>query len=516
MLIDIVPMSGSGRFPAVGTEFTAIDFETTGLQPGRIIEVAAVRVRADGTVLGEFSTLVDPGPGVDPGPARVHGITRAELDSAPALGQIAGHLLDLCQGSVLVGHNLAFEQGFLTAELERIGLRLPTMPGVCTLAAARTALRLPNYRLATVAEALGLGGFPAHQAAPDARVCAQVLAALVSTHGLAFERRFDLPRLPRLSISGRVVSRPEPARASAGTWLSGLVDRIEAVDTPYAGLLADALADHYLSDAEAADLAALATTAGMSSSDVRRAHLDFVAAMRAVAESDGIVTDDEERELRHVAEALGVPEALRDLRRASSADRTRVLVLGSTAAADALRAAVLAARIPLAKNLTASVTHLAVADDVPAAEPRLARARELGAAVLDVPAAWQSLGLVPPQPRMAPAPPAVAPPLPVAVPPQPTVTVPPQPTTVLPPARVPAPPRPAATLPPVPRDRQWIAWITMGTGLVLMFLTVIALFAGAGLAAGVPLGAIGVGLLLGGWTVGDPKSRYPAISSRKA
>ncbi|MEU0462704.1 hypothetical protein ABZ215_01730 [Amycolatopsis sp. NPDC006131] len=247
----------------------------------------------------------------------------------------------------------------------------------------------------------------------------------------------------------------------------------------------------------------------MSSSDVHRAHLDFVAAMRAVAESDGIVTDDEERELRHVAEALGVPEALRDLRRAPSADRTRVLVLGRTAAADALRAAVLAARIPLAKNLTASVTHLAVADDVPAAEPRLARARELGAAVLDLPAAWQSLGLVPVQPRTAPAPP-------VTVAPPPPVAVPPQPTAVLPPAPVPARPRPAATLPPVPRDRQWIAWITMGTGLVLMFLTVIALFGGAGLAAGIPLGAIGVGLLLGGWTVGDPKSRYPAISSRKA
>ncbi|GHF09225.1 DNA polymerase III subunit epsilon [Amycolatopsis deserti] len=497
MLIDIVPVSGSGRFPATGAEFTAIDFETTGLQPGRIIEVAAVRFRADGTVLGEFSTLVDPGPGVDPGPARVHGITRAQLDSAPPLGQVVGQLLDLCRGSVLVGHNLAFEQGFLAAELERIGLRLPTLPGVCTLAAARAALRLPNYRLTTVAEALGLGGFPAHMAAPDARACAQVLAALVTTHGLAFERRFDLPRLPRLAVTGRAVSRPEPARAAAGTWISGLVDRIEAAGTPYADLLADALADHHLSDAEAADLAALAAASGMSPSDVRGAHLDFVAAMRAVAESDGIVTDEEERELRHVAQALGVPEALRDLRRATAADRTRVLVLGRSAAADALRAAVLAARIPLAKNLTATVTHLAVADDVPATEPRLTRARELGAAVLDVPTAWQTLGLVPPQQRVAP---------------------PPRPTAVLPPVPVPTP---AAALPPVPRDRRWIAWIMMGTGLVLMFLTVIALFGGAGLGAGIPLGAIGVGLLLGGWTVGDPQSRYsqsryPAISSRNA
>ncbi|GAB3575875.1 3'-5' exonuclease [Amycolatopsis endophytica] len=496
MLIDIVPMSGSGRFAATGTEFTAIDFETTGLRPGRIVELAAVRVRADGTVLGEFSTLVDPGPGVHPGPARVHGITRAELDSAPSLGQVIGHLLDLCRGSVLVGHNLSFEQGFLAAELDRIGLRLPTLPGVCTLDAARSALRLPNYRLATVAEALGLGGFAAHMAAPDALACARIVTALVGTHRLAFERSFELPQLPRLAVTGRPVSRPVPAPAAAGTWVSGLVDRIETVATPYQDLLADVLADHYLSAAEAAELAALAADAGMSPADVRGAHLDFVAAMRSVAESDGIVTAREERDLRHVAEALGVPEALADLRRTTTPARTRVLVLGGTAAADALRAAVLAARIPLAKNLTASVTHLAVAEDVPATEPRLARARELGAGVLDLPTAWRTLDLAPQPVAPQPIPP---PPVPRAVP----VMAAPV-------------PRAAAAPPPVARERLWGAWAMMGVGLVLMLLTVIALFAGAGVVAGIVLGAIGVGLLLGGWSVSEPKNRYPAVSSGSA
>lgn len=488
MRIDFVPMAASGPFPATGTEFTAIDFETTGLRPGRIIEIAAVRVRADGTVLGEFSTLVDPGAGVDPGPVRVHGITRAQLASAPSFGQVAGHLLDLCRGSVLVGHNLAFEQGFLAAEFERIGLWLPAVPGVCTLAASRAALRLPNYRLATASEALGLAGFAAHRAAPDARACARIIAALVSTHGLAFERRFTLPHLPRLAVTGRPVSRPEPAYAPAGTWVSGLVDRIAAADTPYQDLLADALADHYLSDAEAAELAALAADAGMSPSDVRRAHLEFVAAMRAVAEADGVVTAEEERDLRHVAIALGVPEALRDLRRSAPSARRRVLVLGRGASADALRAAVLAARIPLAKNLTASVTHLAVAADVPATEPRIARAREFGATVVGVPAAWAALGL-------------------------PAVAAAPQPVPVPPPAPL-TPVAPAS--PPVPRERRWVGGVMMGTGLILMLLTVIALFSGAGLAAGTPIGAIGVGLLLGGWALSEPKSRYRATSSRNA
>ena len=40
--------------------FVAIDTETTGLTPGvdRIVELAAVRFRLDGTVLGRFATLV--------------------------------------------------------------------------------------------------------------------------------------------------------------------------------------------------------------------------------------------------------------------------------------------------------------------------------------------------------------------------------------------------------------------------------------------------------------------------
>ncbi|MDQ0378028.1 3'-5' exonuclease [Amycolatopsis thermophila] len=492
-------MSASGSFPAAGTEFTAIAVETAGLRSGPVIEVAAVRVRADGTVLGEFSTLVNPGPGVDPGPAGVHGISRAQLDSAPSFGQIAGHLLDLCEGSVLAGHDLASEQGLLAAEFDRIGLRLPTLPGVSALAAARAALRLPNYRPATVAEALGLGGFPAHVAAAGARACARIVAALVSVHGLAFERRFDLPRLPRPAVTGRAVSRPEPAHA--GTWVSGLVDRIGTGGSPYEDLLADVLADHYLSDAEAAELAALAARSGMATADVRRAHVDFVTAMRAIAESDGIVTAEEERDLRHVAAALGVPDVVADLRRTTSTARKRVLVLGSSASADSLRAAVLAAGFPLAKNLTASVTHLAVAEDVPASEPRLARARELGASVVDVPAAWRVLGLLPDVPAAPAAPPQPVLPLPVvaAAPavPRPTVTL------------------PAAAPPPVSGERRWIAWIMMGTGLVLMFLTVIALFGGAGLATGIPVGAVGAGLLVGGWVVGEPRG-YPAISSRNA
>jgi DNA polymerase-3 subunit epsilon len=47
----------------------------------------------------------------------------------------------------------------------------------------------------------------------------------------------------------------------------------------------------------------------------------------------------------------------------------------------------------------------------------------------------------------------------------------------------------------------------MGIGLVLMFITVVAMFGGAGVGAGVPLAVIGVGLVVGGWLVVEKGQR---------
>lgn len=37
-------------YPAQGIDFTALEIRTTGLRPGRVVELAAVRVRADGVL----------------------------------------------------------------------------------------------------------------------------------------------------------------------------------------------------------------------------------------------------------------------------------------------------------------------------------------------------------------------------------------------------------------------------------------------------------------------------------
>jgi DNA polymerase-3 subunit epsilon len=509
-LVDTLRLSRDGRFSAKVTEYTAIDFETTGLHPGHIVEIAAVRIRADGTVLGELSTLVNPGPGIDPGPTHIHRITRRQLDEAPSLGDVLGEFLDLCRESVVVAHNLPFEKRFLAEELVRLGVRMPALPGVCTLSSSRIALRLPNYRLATVASAIGIDEYAAHTALADAQVCARLVSSLVMTHGLTFERQPRHPELPSFGRGRQLLPRAGALPVESG-WMAQLVDRIPTaavavaeapVEDAYLEMLTDALADQHISADESRALVGLAAEAGLSEEDVLRIHKGFVSAMRTVAEADGIITTDEERDLRQVAAALGVPELLEDLRPAkaiSLSSTRRVLVLGRTAEADELRAKVLDAGIQLAKKLTASVSHVVVGDDIPATEPRLARAREFGAEVLEFSAAQEVLGLA----FDAPASPSV------------------EETTVVIPMTLPAPPPlPKVVLTPSSQFRVapveeapaksgalWVGRGLMGLGLLLMLITVLALFGGSGFGAGLVLAVLGVGALVGGWYL---TSRDPA------
>jgi DNA polymerase-3 subunit epsilon len=456
-VIESLPLLGAGGYPAQGIDFTALEIRTTGLRPGRVIELAAVRVRADGVVAGELTTLVDPGPGVPPGPVVLHGVTREELDGAPSFGAVLGPLLNLCRGSVVAAHDLPFLTAFLGNEVARLGARVPVLPGVDVLVAARSAVRLPNFRLATVAGAFGVPR-PGRSALSGARTVARLATGLFGRHGFTFATPPVLPALPTFA-AGPLRPRDDVPAAEPG-WMAEAVDRVAGEDA-YLDLLARVVADQHLSPPEVAALAALAAEAGWDESRVRSTHERFVAAVRAVAEADGVVTAAEARELRQVATALGVD--LGGFGPTDGPKPTRVLVLGTTAAADRLRARVLEEGVQLAKKLTGSVTHLVTDATVPANEPRPARATELGAVVLGVREAPVALGFE--------APPAAA--------------------------------RPVVAAP----GKLVGGRILMGAGLLLMFFVVIAMFGGTPLAAGIFFAAFGVGALLGGWWIAEPVSR---------
>ena len=163
--------------------FVVVDLETTGTRAAdcAITEVGAVKVRG-GQVLGELSTLVDPGGPIPPAVQVLTGITTSMVVGAPRIEQVLPAFLEFVRGSVLVAHNAPFDIGFLKAALSRAGYTWPGNQVVDTVALARRVVtrdEAPNHRLATLARLFGATTTPTHRALDDARATVDVLHALL-------------------------------------------------------------------------------------------------------------------------------------------------------------------------------------------------------------------------------------------------------------------------------------------------------------------------------------------------
>lgn len=114
-----------------------LDVETTGAHPAydRVTEVGLVEVDR-GRVLGEWSTLVNPGASIPPAIQALTGITNEMVALAPCFGEIARELHARLEGKLLVAHNARFDYGFLRNEFKRAGLRY-TSRVLCTVKLSR-------------------------------------------------------------------------------------------------------------------------------------------------------------------------------------------------------------------------------------------------------------------------------------------------------------------------------------------------------------------------------------------
>lgn len=184
-------------------EYVVVDVETTGFDPAhdRVLEVAALRTRGDGTVTAQFSTLLHPEV-PDTGAPHVHGITMDMISAAPTFAQVWPALSALFAGAAFVAHNAAFDVGFLAAETARVGVEVPMQPGLCTLWLSRQALpHLDSHRLASVQAELGLSAVKAHAAAADALVVLQALPRLLAQ---VPPMRHYVPHTPRATVVPQV------------------------------------------------------------------------------------------------------------------------------------------------------------------------------------------------------------------------------------------------------------------------------------------------------------------------
>jgi DNA polymerase-3 subunit epsilon len=335
--------------------FAVIDFETTGLFPGRhdrIIEIGVVHVDPAGRITGRWDTLVNPGR--DLGPQRIHGIGAAEVLDAPTFADVAGHLVELLRGRVLVAHNARFDVGFLTSELERIGYGgVAGVEALCTMLLAREFLPGTGRSLADCCDACGITISEAHRAVSDAEAAARLLGVFIELGNReAWDAAIDAALrstwstwsspLPRESVW-----RPRSRGAEAPRdFLDRLQDRMPELAGPdehqvYLALLDRCMADRHLSEHETRELVRTADELGIGRATGSDLHRQYFEALAAIAWSDGVLSADEVADLVRVARMLHISD--QNLTKALSQPQ---MVVASVPPADIKHAA--AARFNLA------------------------------------------------------------------------------------------------------------------------------------------------------------------------
>ena len=105
-----------------------LDTETTGLstkQGHRIIEIGCVEL-VNRRITGQhYHTFLNPDRDIDEGAERVHGISRADLETAPRFAEIVDEFLAYLNGAELVIHNAEFDVGFIDNELKLMKHGMP-------------------------------------------------------------------------------------------------------------------------------------------------------------------------------------------------------------------------------------------------------------------------------------------------------------------------------------------------------------------------------------------------------
>lgn len=159
-------------------EWVALDFETATGWRASACAIGLVFVR-HGRIAGVESILIQP-----PGNAysgfniSIHGIDPSMTRDSPTFGELWPMLADRIGGRPLVAHNASFDMSVLRYELKYY----------CTLVLSRACWPgLHGHRLPDVASHCGIA-FHHHDAAEDARACAEILLRISAASGAVTPR----------------------------------------------------------------------------------------------------------------------------------------------------------------------------------------------------------------------------------------------------------------------------------------------------------------------------------------
>ena len=159
-------------------EFVVFDTETTGLDPESdgIVQLSAVKYK-NLKASEKWNTYLNPGCTISYSASLVNGITDEMVQDKPKINQVAKDFLDFVGDAPIVGYNIKFDLSFMWCA----GIDLITGRDIYDVMLSAYALfpkgTLPNRKLTTVAEALGIS-FDAHDSLEDSIATGEVLVKI--------------------------------------------------------------------------------------------------------------------------------------------------------------------------------------------------------------------------------------------------------------------------------------------------------------------------------------------------
>ncbi|MGN0443355.1 MAG: PolC-type DNA polymerase III [Acutalibacteraceae bacterium] len=149
--------------------FVALDIETTGLSAykNEIIEFAAVKVE-NGVIVDTFSSLIKPDARIPYFITNLTGISNEDVANAPRIVDVLPKIRDFIGDSIVLGHNVTFDIGFLRANFDKyMALPFNNRYLDTMIISRRLFPEMPHHRLCDLEKKFGLRNERAHRALSD-------------------------------------------------------------------------------------------------------------------------------------------------------------------------------------------------------------------------------------------------------------------------------------------------------------------------------------------------------------
>jgi DNA polymerase-3 subunit alpha (Gram-positive type) len=156
--------------------YVIFDIETTGLSVlyDTLIEIGAVKIKGE-TIIGEFSSLIDPKKPLSKFTTEFTGITEQMVKGQPTVDAVLRDFYNFSKDAILVAHNADFDLGHIYYNYAEYGITDEIQPSIDTLTLAKILYPDKNsYSLERVCRFLKVRLTEHHRAINDAKATTEV------------------------------------------------------------------------------------------------------------------------------------------------------------------------------------------------------------------------------------------------------------------------------------------------------------------------------------------------------